>query len=237
MLRYAEAPDWRGLVLVFTRSLSDSTFDEMILLLHSKAPKYQRWVSRHVRPVMYENIEEIPGRLRAKIAGESDVRAEVDLSPSFPISDGPPIEPENDDGQQKQPALPEEDVLSPVGDKHPVGNSSHHEVSVSPEEIKAILVIETAYHRISTRRKEVLKGINATRARLWSLLHERASSMEWSRKTRYKLLMQGPLGHVLVCLDGVKMFADYINRDSKKQLRAGDHKRLEEFIERSDRSR
>jgi hypothetical protein len=54
---------------------------------------------------------------------------------------------------------------------------------------------------------------------------------------RYKLLMQGPLVHVLVCLDGIKMFADQVNRDSKKQLKGDDHKRLEELIERSDRSR
>jgi hypothetical protein len=33
------------------------------------------------------------------------------------------------------------------------------------------------------------------------------------------------------------MFAEHINKDSKKQLQGSDHKRLEELIERSDRSR
>ena len=218
-LRYAEAPDWWGLVKVFTRSLSDSALDEMVLLLHSKAPKYQGWVSRYVRTVMYDKLEEIPDRLRSKAAGRSG---------------GRPIEPENDDGLQKQLALPEEDVLNPTDGEANIDNGGQDEASASPEEIQAALVIAAAYHRFSKRKKEVLKGINATRARLWSLLHTRASFMEWSR---YKLLMQGPLVHVLVCLDGVKMFADYINKDSKKRLQGGGHKKLEELIERSDRSR
>ena len=225
------------MVTVFTKSLSDSTFDELVLLLNSKAPKYQRWVSRYVRRVTYGNIEEIPGLLQAKAAGRADALAETDPPPGFPSSERCPVEPDANDGHEKQPALPEEDVLSPNVGEAPVDNSSQHEVSASREEIQAVHVIETAYHRISARRKEALKGIDATRARIWSLLHERASSMEWSRYTRYRFLMQGPLAHVLVCLDSVKMFADYISRDSKKRLRGDDHKRLEELIEKSDRSR
>jgi len=87
-----------------------------------------------------------------------------------------------------------------------------------------------------TRKKEVLKGIDATRTRLWSHLHRQASSMEWASHRQYKLLMQGPLVHVLVCLDGIKMFADHISKVSKKKLRGDDHRRLEELIEMSDRS-
>ena len=218
-------------------SLSDSPLDEMIHLLHSKAPRFQGWVSPYVRPVMYENIREIPDRLRGKAAGHTDVRAETSHSPGFPNPEGRPTGPGDDDGQQKQPDLPEEVVLNSKDGEHPVDNSNQDEVSASPEEIQAVLVIEAAYHHVSTRRKEALKGIDATRARLWSLLHERASSMEWSRHSKYKLLMQGPLVHVLVCLDGVKIFAEYTNKHSKKQLQGGDHKRLEELIDRSDRSR
>jgi hypothetical protein len=33
------------------------------------------------------------------------------------------------------------------------------------------------------------------------------------------------------------MFADWINRDSKKQLQGDNHGRLEELVERFDRSR
>ena len=215
---------------VFTRSLSDSTLDEMILLLHSRAPKYQGWVSRYVRTVMYEKIEEIPDRVRAKAMGPADMRAPADPPPGFPT------EPDND-SQQKHPDLPEEDVLNPSAGGPPVDNGDQEEASASPEEIRAALMIEAAYHRVMTRKKEVLKGVGAARARLWSLLRDRASSMEWPRRKQYKLLMQGPLAHVLVCLDGVKMFADQTNRDSRKQLQGDDYMRLEELIERSDRSR
>ena len=190
----------------------------MILLLHSKAPEYQGWVPRYVRTVIYDNIEEIPDCLRARAADRSE---------------GRPVEFENDDVRQKQLALPWEYALNPNVTKL----NGRGEASASPGEIRAVLVIEAAYHRFSQRKKDVLEGIDATRARHWSLLRDRASSMEWSRGKGYKLLMQGPLVHVLVCLDGVKMVADRMNKDSKKQLQGGDHKRLEELIERSDWSR
>ena len=186
---------------------------------------------------MHEKLEQIPDRLRVKAAARADIRAPVNPSPGFPTPEGHPAEPENDDGQQKHPALPEENVLN-LGDGEPsVDIKGQEEVSASPREIEAALTIEAAYHRIVTRRKEVLKGVHATRARLWSHLHKRASSMEWSRHSRYKLLMQGPLVHVLVCLDGIKVFADRINKDSKRQLQGDDHSRLEELIEKSDLSR
>ena len=236
-LRYAEAQDWRGLVNVFTKSLSDSTVDEMILLLYSKAPKCQGWVSRYVRTVMHENLEEIPSCLLVKISARTDTRTPADPSTSFPTSEGHPVEPDHDDGQQKHPALPEEDVLSPANGEPAADIGGQDETSASAEEIQAALAIEAAYHRVVTRRKEVLRGIDATRARFWTLLRDRASSMEWSGNRRYKLLMQGPLVHVLVCLHGIKVFADQTNRDSNRQLRGDDHSRLEELIERSDRSR
>jgi len=235
-LRYADAFDWRGLVNVFTKSLSDSTLDEMVLLLYIRAPKYQGWVSRYVRTVMYENVEEIPGLLRAKATGRTDTRVPADPPPGFPTTEEHPMEPEGDDGQQEHPDLPEEDVLN-LADGEPPVDGGQEEDSASPEETRAALTIEAAYHRVMTQKKEVLKGNDATRARLWFLLRDRASSMESPRYRRYKLLMQGPLVHVLVCLDGIKMFADQTSRDSKKQLQGDDHRRLEELMERSDRSR
>ena len=186
---------------------------------------------------MHEKIEEIPSCLLNKVSARADTRAPVDPSAGFPTSEGRPIEPDHDDGQQKHSALPEEDVLSSVNGEPSVDIGGQEEASASPEEIQAALTIEAAYHRIVTRRKEVLRGIDATRARFWTLLRDRASSMEWSGTRRYKLLMQGPLVHVLVCLHGIKAFADQTNRDSNRQLRGDDHSRLEELIERSDRSR
>ena len=232
--RYADAPDWRELVNVFMKSLSDSTLDEMILLLHSKAPKYRGSVSRHARTVFYENVEEIPDRLHTKAAG----RTETPVGPpSFPTPEGRTIGFKNDDGQEKHPELPEEEAPNP-GDSEPsVDNLGQEGASVTPEEIRAVLTIEAAYHRVMTRRKATLGSIDATRVRLWCLLRDRASSMEWPRHKQYKLLMQGPLVHVLVCLDGIKMFADQANKNSKKQLQKADHRGLEELIERSDRSR
>ena len=230
--RYADALDWRGLVNVFTKSLSDSTLDETILLLHSKAPKYQGWVPRYVRTVMYENVEEIPDRLRANTTGCTGVHTPVNPPPGFQTPEGYPIEPGND-SEQEHPDLPE-DVLNLSDGEPPIDNSGQEEASASPQEIQAALTIEAVYYRFMTRKKKV---IVTTRARLWSLLHDRASSMEWPRHTQYKLLMQGPLVHVLVCLDGIKMFADRTSRDLKKQLQGDDHSRLEELVERYDRSR
>jgi len=235
VLRYAEAPDWPGLVYAFTRSLSDSQFDEMILLLHSKAPEFRGWVPQSVRTVKYENVEEIPDRLRAEITRRPDTRAPANL-PSRPTPKGHSAEPGKDDGQQKHPELPEDGILNSSSDEVPV-NNGQEEVSASPKEIQAALRIEAAYHHVMTRKKGALKGIDAARARLWSLLHDRASSMEWQKHEQYKLLMQGPLVHVLVCIDGIKMFAEQVNKDSKEQLKGDDHKKLEELIDMLDQSR
>ena len=205
---------------MFTRSLSGSPFDEMILLWHSRKPQGQ--VPRYVRTVTHSNIGEILDRLRTRAVGHSGARV---------------VGVENDDGWQEQVGLPEEDVLNPKDSEAIIDNNDQDEVTVSPEEVQAAAIIETVYHRFSKRKREVLKGIDATRARVWSLLHDRVSSMEWTTRKRYKLLMQGPLVHILVCLDGIKIFADYINKGAKKQLQGADHKRLEELIERSDQSR
>lgn len=235
-LRYAEATDWPGLVYAFTRSLSDSRFDEMILLLHSKAPKFRGWVPQFVRTVKYENVEEIPDRLRAKITPRPDTRASAKL-PSRPTPKEHSAEPGKDDGHQKNPELPEDGIPNSSSGEVPVDNGGQEEVSASPKEIRAALKIEAAYHRIMTRKKEALKGIDATRARLWSLLHDRASSMKWQKHEQYRLLMQGPLVHVLVCIDGIKMFAEQVNKDSKEQLKGDDHRKLEELIDMFDQSR
>ena len=176
---------------------------------------------------MYENIEEVPDRLRAAVTVRAEIRA-----PADPTREGRPAEPENEDGHQKRPDLPEEDVLNPHEDEAPVDNGGQEEAPPSPEEVRAALTFEAAYRRVMARKKEDLK-----RVRLWSLLHDRASSMEWPKEKRYKLLMQGPLGHVLACLDDIKMFADQANMDLRKQLHGADHTMLEELIERSDASR
>ena len=207
---------------MLVKSLSDSPFDEMILLLCSEAPKYQGLISRYVRTVMYDNIDEIPDRLRAKAIG---------------CPGGRVMGAENDYVRLKQLGLPEEDVFNPDDSETFIDNDDQDEITVSPEEIRAVLVIEAAYHRFSKRKSEVLKGIDATRAHIWSLLHIRASSMEWSTRRHYRLLMQGPLVHILVCLDGIKIFADYTNKGAKKQLQGTNHEKFKELIERSNQSR
>ena len=214
---------------VFTKSFSGSTLDEMILLLHYETPNHQRWVPQHVRTVMYEDIEEIPDCIRAKATGRVGVREPADPPLGSPTTEGHP----DGDGQQKHSDLPE-DVLGQSDGEPPVDNGNQKEASASPEEIRAVLTIETAYYRATRRKKEVLKGVDATRVRLWSFLRDRASSMEWPRHKQYRLPMQGPLVHVLVCLDGIKAFADQTIRELKKQPQGDDHTRLEEPIERSD---
>jgi len=176
---------------------------------------------------MYENIEEVPDRLRAAATARPDIRGLTD-----PIREGRPAEPENEDGQQKRPDLPEEDVLNHGENEAPVDGDRQEEASPSPGEDRTARTFEAACRRVLARKKADLK-----RVRLWSLLHDRASSMQWPKEKRYKLLMQGPLGNVLACLDDIKLFADQTNRDSNKQLHGADHTRLEELIERSDSSR
>ena len=238
--RYTEARDWQGLEKVFMRSLSDSTLDEMVQLWHSKAGKHRGWVPPCVRSVKYETIEEIPGLVRAKPGTRRmDMRARedlLDLPPNLPTSEAPPVEAANNDGQERPSDLLE-DILNPSDSEAPVDSSGQEEVATSPEQVQACLKIAAMYHRFVKRKKEALKGIDATRARLWSLLHQRVSSMDWQTQKQYRLLMQGPLVHVLVCLDAIKLSADRINKESNEQLKGDDHTMFEELMDRSDRTR
>jgi hypothetical protein len=204
----------------------------MILLLHSKGPKYQAWISRYVRTVKYDKIEEIPDCIRtmAISLGAIGTSASVNPPPDFQTSEEQKIKSGNEEIQQRHP-------LNPSDDEPPFENGGQEESQLSPEKILAARTIEAAYCRFMTRKNERLKGIDATRARLWFLLHDRASSMGWQGNIRYKLLMQGPLVHVLVCLDVIKMSADRANKVTKKQLRGDDHRRLEELMEKFDWSR
>jgi hypothetical protein len=181
---------------------------------------------------VYEKIEEIPDRIRANVIGRGDTCASVDSHPDFPTPEEYKIELENLEIQQTHPGLQES--LYPSADEHPVDNGGQEESHLSPEEVLAGRTIEAAYRRLMTRKKESLKGIDAIRARLWTLLRDQASSMEWPGNDRtYKLMMQGPLVHVLLCLDAIKMFADRANKATKKQLRLrDDHTRSEELMER-----
>ena len=209
----------------------------MIQLLHSKAGKFRGWVPPCVRSVKYETVEEIPDRVRAKPgARRIDTRARAGPLPSHPTPEDPPVESANNGGQEKPSDLPE-DILNPSNSEAPVDNSGQEEVTAPPEKVQAYLKIAAMYCRFMERRKEALKGIDATRARLWSLLHQRVLSMDWQTQRQYRPLMQGPLVHVLVCLDAVKLSADQINKESKEQLKEDDHKKFEELMDRSDRSR
>ena len=206
----------------------------MIQLLHSKAGKLGVWVPPCVRTVKYETIEEIPDRVREKPgARRPDARARTDPPPSLPAPEEPPVESMSND----EPSGLPEDILNPSGGDAPIDDSNQEEVSTSPKEVQAYLRIAAMYHRVMKRRKEALKGIDATRARLWSLLHQRALSIDWKTEKQYKLLMQGPLAHMLVCLDAIKLSADQVNKDSKEQLKRDDHRKFEELMDRSDRSR
>ena len=133
--RYAEEPDWQGLVHVFTKSLSDSPFNEMILLLRSKAPRFQRWAPQYVWTVKCENLKEIPDCLHVKSTCHPDTRALANSPPSLLTPEGHLTEPRNDDGQQKHPDSPKEGILNSSGSEAPVDNGGHEEVSTSPEEI------------------------------------------------------------------------------------------------------
>jgi hypothetical protein len=105
-LRYAEAPDWRGLVNAFTKSLSDSTLDEMILLLHSKAQNTKDGYHDTSGPscMKISKRSQTASARRPPHVAQTHVHRPT-LLPGFPTSEGHPIEPENDDGPAEAPCL------------------------------------------------------------------------------------------------------------------------------------
>lgn len=211
--------------------------DELILLLYSRSPLPYGWKSKFGRPLFYDRLEDVISGTALRASKHPD--EPPTLHPSQPSTsetvsrvDG------NHGGERGREDTPHENVMEDDDEQDLVAQEEHE--APSPElqaKIDAARKIQAACVRHLERKKAVPTSIHATRVRFWSQLQERAAGMAWSHPSRYKLTLQGPLVHVLVCLDVIGAAAGSAKRNVKKRSKAAHHEELEELMESQARYR
>jgi len=233
MVSYAWARDWNGLVQAFRNSFTDSAMDELVLLLYSKSPRPYGWKSNFARSVIYDRLEDVISGTAFQTQTPNHLDGPFVSQPSqFSTTVAHNQVDENYDREREQEDAHHENVVEDDNEQDLMEQESH-EVQ-SPElqaKIAAARKIQAACVRHLERKKAVPTGIQATRVRFWNQLQTRAAGMAWNRPSRYKLILQGPLVHVLVCLDVIGAAADSAKRDVKKRSNVAHHAELEEVME------
>ena len=232
---YTWVRDWSELAQVFRKSFTDSAMDELILLLHSKSPRPHGWRANFARLVVYDRLEDI-------LSGVAFRTSKQVVEPTLPHP-GQPMAVvvdkvhENHDGTHEQD-IPLENVAD---DDHEQDSESQEDHEVQTPELQAkndaARRIQAACTRHLERKKAVPTGIHAIRARFWGQLQTRAAGMTWSHPSRYRLILQGPMVHVLVCLDLLGAAADSAKREVKERAKVAHHEELEELMESQKRYR
>lgn len=234
MVRYARAQGWNDLVQAFQNSFTDSAMDELILLLYSKGPRPHGWKSGFARPLVYDRLEDVTSGIALQTPKHLD-------GPPIPHPSTAGTDNRVDDShgrEREQGDAPHVDATEDENEQDLVAQESH-EVQTPELQAKfdAARKIQAACVRHLERKKAAPTGIHATRARSWSQLQARAAEMAWSSPSRYKFILQGPLVHVLVCLDALGAAAGSAKREVKKRSKAAHHEELEELMESQVRYR
>jgi hypothetical protein len=220
------------------------------LLLHESIPGShgRRW--KHVRPVIYGRLDEVPALLLADPSATTTITHQRWPPAGAAIG----AQQGGDHDKQGQGAnAPQEKIVEENEAEEGAGSRGDHGQEVDEKLVKAAKVILNAYRRHSERqriirrdaakkiqvaylrylkRKRVVrKGIDATQARYWQLLRKRSTGMKWTKGSRYYLLFRIPLAYILVCLDVVGGFVESKKKEAKKRVTADGDKDLEESME------
>jgi len=234
---YAWAQGWNDLIQAFRNSFTDSAMDELVLLLYSKSSRPYGWKSKFARPLIYDKLEDITSGIGSQSSKHPN--GPPMLHPGQPNTAGADDQVGDNRGREREPeGTPHGNVMEDDNEEDLV--TQENQDAQSPElqaKIAAARKIQAACIRHLKRKKVVPTDIHATRARFWSQLEARAAGMTWSRPSRYKLVLRGPLVHVLVCLDVVGTAADSEKRDVKKRSKVAHHQELEELMESQARYR
>jgi len=249
---YANAESWDDLVHAFVEPLKNSSLDEMILLLHTATPGPDAPHPRHVRPVFYDRLDEVPELLLSKTPSALRTDA-IHTNRWSPRAGAATVVQRSSDRdgrrQQKRTEIPEERIAHGKEADEAVPGGDHEE-EIDETQVNAAKVIQDANGRYLERKRAgaarkiqvayrrhlkgkavVREGIDAAQAHYWYLLRKRSMKMEWPKDSRYYLLFRVPLAYILVCLDTIKAFVESKKKEAKKRMMTEDHGGLEELMD------
>jgi hypothetical protein len=183
---YAEAKSWDDLVYAFTGSLKDSSLDEFIHLMDRKIPGPQGLLPEYVRPVSYDNLDEVsklllsitPSTPRTVTAPAHQRRPRVEAAtgvqpdgghdglgqqeriviPRERVADGKEVEVVVSGGDHD---IPQERVLDGK-EAEAVSSSEDHEQEIAETRVSAAKTIQGAYRRhLEQKRTGAARKIQA----------------------------------------------------------------------------
>ena len=214
---YANAEDWRDLIgNMLTKSLKDSPFDELILLLHADLPTRAKLLPKHIRTATYHRLEEVPKLLSMAPRRErprTGAAQEIELQDEDLVPGKTPDRVDHDGPGKEKPIEPNE------------------------AQTNAAKTIQAAYRRYSKRGDIVPDGADASQIHYWQLLGRRSREMKWPKNSQYYILFRVPLGSVLVCLDVIGRFFESEKTRAKKQMRNANRVVMEALKEALNRHR
>ena len=214
------------------RSTKDSPLDELTQLYHES--KKGNPPPLNVRRVVYKSNTEVMELLsNSKPAVISNLRPEAPVFVPKPRVDQVSEEIEDAEPEQEieEPEMDSTDIIGAGTFVESITVTALPEANLPPseEQINATRVIQTAYRKsLRRRRKSTKNTLQATRASFFDACLEESLKMEWPNGIYYRLLLLGPLPHVLVCLSAAHSWAIDTKVRNKKRLKVALHQELED---------
>ncbi|KAG7450801.1 uncharacterized protein BT62DRAFT_928080 [Guyanagaster necrorhizus] len=218
--RYIDAASysWDEFAKVIRRSLQYDTTDEMIQLFHkSKAP-----VKAHallgVRQVVYDDLTDIQVLLDPTLLGSSQT-SEPLIEVSTQQEDGQVEETEHLPHVETAPDESEDTIDATDGTVGVIPIQDMKRPDPSEQEITAATQIQRVYRRVLSRRRGVAKGGRAgLHAQLYASCTKEVSRLG-DTPGLYLRLFLGPLPHILVCLEIVRVDSLNHKKRTKERLK------------------
>ncbi|KAH8101589.1 hypothetical protein BXZ70DRAFT_104267, partial [Cristinia sonorae] len=233
--QFVQGVGWKDMVRALRRYESSQAtgLDEWVQLIDEKLVKVPLNQSNGIRVISFKDRADIPILLNGGTVGHK-LRAEAEpFVPRFALLAQTE---DDDDGEEEEAAIDGEGETADLEVAASAVDAGRVErVEPTKEEIQAARVFQRVYRRRMRHRRFVAPASAEARARWFGGLLETSKSVQLERQ--YRLLMLGPLVHVLVCLEKVYLSINSMRKRAIRKLHTTAHRELEEVQEQADKAR
>ncbi|KAK0444957.1 uncharacterized protein EV420DRAFT_1721599 [Desarmillaria tabescens] len=219
--RYVDAISysWDEFAKVLRRSLQYDTTDEMIQLFHKSRAPVNLNALLGVRQVVYDDLANIQVLLDPSVSTAISQTSEPHVEVSMQMEDDqaeeiehlPRVEAAREEGEDSV------DAVDNTVDVIPIQDMTRPEPS--EQEIDAAIQIQRAYRRVLSRRRGVAKsGIAGLHAQIYASCAKEVTRLG-DNSGLYLRLFLGPLPHILVCLETVRIDSLNYKKKTKERLK------------------
>ncbi|KIJ60100.1 hypothetical protein HYDPIDRAFT_32524 [Hydnomerulius pinastri MD-312] len=232
---YARRHDYLRVILAYGENV---VIEDLVQLVHKKNPRPPQ-ISPHVKQIVFEKAEDIPGLLASQlVAARSELRIGAPAFVHQVAYASQAVEESHEDADdaaanksldQADEAHEEPQELAPVADEPDL----IREYESTEEEVAAARTIQAAYRKYRKHRDHLARSIGtgdkAERNTIFIACLKNVVASNWQRSW-YSLRYLWALPHLVLCLDKGITVA-YKHKDKTKGLLSKEsHVRLEELV-------